>query len=190
MSEVIEVEKGSDWKRFMRKHWSLVAIFIVAGILLIAGAVYVFWWFVGDAQSTALVPSILSLWTMNNMLMFVLHLIFWEVLAIGIPIAILGVAGWQWWKRLPLDEKNAYHRSGKHSRARDGGSGISFLFTIAFVIKVYVDGNWNVPVGTWSLDYVVGSMITILVWVAVIFGIPLAIVGIWWISRGIGKKTV
>lgn len=189
MSETIEVEKGSDWRKFIRKHLGLIAVFIVAVILLIAGAVYVFWWFVGDAQSTALVPSTLSLWTMNNMLMFALHLIFWELLAIGIPAVILGIGVWQWWKRLPFDEKSMYNRSGKHHRSRDGGSGVSVLFTIAFALKVYVDGNWNVPVGTWSLDYVVGSMITILVYVVVIFGIPLAIVGVLWISRGIGKKA-
>jgi hypothetical protein len=188
MSEEVMVEKGSDWKRILRKHWSIAAIFIIAGILLIAGAVYVFLWFVGDAQLTGLVPSVLSYWTMGNMLMFALHLIFWELVIIGIPVAVLGVAGWQWWKRLPAEEKAEYHRSGKHSRARDGGSGISFLFTIAFAIKVYVDGNWNVPVSIWTLDYVVGSMFTILLWTVAIFGIPAVIVGIWWIRREMNKK--
>jgi hypothetical protein len=38
------------------------------------------------------------------------------------------------------------------------------------------------------LDYVVGSMITILIWAAVIFGIPLAIGFVWWISREMNKK--
>lgn len=190
MSEEIVAEKGSDWKRILRKHWGIAAIFIAVGILLIAAAVYVFLWFVGDAQSTGLVPSALGYWTMGHMLMFILHLIFWELVIIGIPMIILGVAGWQWWKRLPAEEKREYHSSGKHSRTRDGGSGVSALFMIAFAIKVYVDGNWNVPVSTWDLDYVVGSMFTILVWTVAIFGIPMVIVGIWWIRREMNKPTV
>ncbi len=59
---------------------------------------------------------------------------------------------------------------------------------IAFAIKVYVDGNWNVAMSTWKLDYVVDSMVTILIWVAVIFGIPAAIVAAWWIRREIMKN--
>jgi ribosomal protein S4E len=54
--------------------------------------------------------------------------------------------------------------------------------------KVYVDGNWNVAISTWTLDYVVGSMITILIWIAAIFAIPAAIGVIWWIRHEMNKK--
>jgi len=189
MSETVDVPKSEAWKSFIRKHWKIVVIFLLAGLLIFAGAVYVFWWFVGDAQSTGLVPSLLHLWTMNNMLMFVLHLIFWELLLIGIPAIIVGVAGWQWWKRLPAEERNSYHFSGKHSKARDGGSGVSVLVMLAFALKVYIDGNWNVAVGSWTFDYVVNSLITILIWSVVIFGIPAVIIGALWIHRELNKKT-
>jgi len=58
-------EEGSDWKRFMRKHWGAVAVLAVAIFLAFVGAVYVFLWFVRYAQSTGLVPSSLGLWTMG-----------------------------------------------------------------------------------------------------------------------------
>jgi hypothetical protein len=182
------VEKGSDWKKFMKKHWNIVAIFVVVGILAVAGAVYVFLWFVGDAQLTGLAPSTLSLWTMANMVTFILYAIFWELLFIGIPAIIGAVGGWQWWKRLPEEEKKEYHFFGKRSRTTSGGSGVSFLFFIAFCIKVFIDGNWNVAIASWTLDYVVGSMITILVWTAIIFGIPATIIGLLWLSREMKKK--
>jgi len=54
-------EAASDWRRFMRKHWKAVGIFVVAGALALEGAVYVFLWFVKNAQSTGLVPSTLGL---------------------------------------------------------------------------------------------------------------------------------
>ncbi len=182
------VEKGSDWKYFMRKHWSIVAIFVVAIVLAVVGAVYVFLWFVGDAQTIGLVPAILGQWTMANIVTFILHLIFWELIFIGIPAVIAAVAGWLWWRRLPEVEKREHHFFGKRSRSTGGGGGVSFLFFVAFCIKVYVDGNWNVAIASWTLDYVVGSMITILVWTAIILGIPAAIIGILWLSHEMKKK--
>jgi hypothetical protein len=64
MTEETTAEKDSDWKKFIRKHWGIVAVFVLAVALAAAGAVYVFWWFAGNAQSTGLVPSTLNLWTM------------------------------------------------------------------------------------------------------------------------------
>jgi len=183
----IEAEESADWKKFMRKHWTIITVFVVAGILAVAGAVYVFWWFTGNAQTIGLVPSTLNLWTMNNVVMFILHLIFWELVLIGIPVAIGAIIGWQWWKRLPAEEKKE-HMFGRRSRSRNAGGAISPLLFIAFAIKVYVDGNWNSAISTWTLDYVVGSMITILIWIAAIFAIPATIGILWWIRHELGKK--
>ena len=185
-----ESEKSSEgWKIFLRKHWSIVALFAVLAGLVFAGAVYVYLWFVGDAQASGLVPSSLGMWSMGNVVTFILHLIFWELLLIGIPVAIGAVIGWQWWKRLPEEEKKEYHFFGKRSRTTSGGSGISLLFFIAFCIKVYVDGKWDAAIATWTLDYVVNSMITILVWSLIIIGIPIAIGALWWLHHEITKKT-
>jgi hypothetical protein len=181
------VESGSNWKSFLRRHWSIMAAFTVAAVLLFIGAVYVFLWFVGEAQSTGMVPTTLGLWTMGNIITFILHAIFWLLIFIGIPIIIIAIGGWQWWKRLPDAEKKQ-HAFGKSSRTRDGGSGISLLIFIVFAIKVYIDGNWNIAIATWPLNYVVDSMVTILVWGAIIIGIPAAVIGLIWLSREIKKN--
>ena len=187
MAVDVGAERDSDWKLFMRKHWKIVAAFAIAGILVILGAIYVFLWFTADAQTTGLVPSSLGLWSMANAVSFILHLIFWELIFVGIPAIIGAIAGWQWWRRLPEAEKREYHLSGKPSRSRGAGGAVSPLLFIAFALKVFVDGNWNVAISTYTLDYVVGSMVTILVWIAVIFGIPAIIGLIWWLSHGIKK---
>jgi hypothetical protein len=190
MTEVSEVENSSDWMKFIRRHWNIVAVFVVAIILAVIGGAYVFWWFTGEAQTTGLVPSTLGLWSMGNVVLFILHLIFWELIFIGIPAIIGAVIAWQWWKRLPDGEKKEYNLSGRRSRSRDAGGAISPLLFIAFAIKVYVDGNWNVAISTYSLNYVVDSIITILAWIAVIFGIPAAIGLIWWINHAVKKTNV
>ncbi len=187
MTEQIEVAESEDWRKFIREHWAMFAVFVVAGVLAFAGAVYVLWWFTESAQASGLVPSTLDFWTMNNVLMFVLHLIFWELVLVGIPVAVGAVLGWQWWKRLPEEERKR-HKFGRGSRSRNAGGAISPLLFVVFAIKVYVDGNWNTAISTWTLDYVVDSMITILIWITAIFAIP-AIVGlVWWVRHEMSKK--
>jgi len=187
MTEETTIEKGSDWGKFIGKHWKIFAVFIAAAILAIAGAVYVFVWFTGNAQP-GLVPASLGMWTMNHIVLFILHAIFWELVLIGIPVAIGAIVGWQWWKRLPEEEKREYNLSHKGSRSSRAGGAISPLFFIAFAIKVFVDGNWNKAISAFTLDYVVGSMVTILMWIAAIFAIPAIIGIIWWIRHEMNKK--
>ena len=183
-----ESEKGSDgWKKFFKSHWKVAALFVVAVVLATVGAVYVYLWFVGEAQASAMVPSTLGLWAMGDVVTFMLHLILWELVIIGIPAGIGAVIGWQWWKKLPDEEKKEYHFFDKSSRTTSGGSGISLLFFIGFCIKVFIDGNWDVAISAWPLDYVVESMITILIWSVIIFGVPMAIGAIWWIHHEITK---
>lgn len=184
LTQPTETKSGSDWKLFIQKHLAVFAVFVAAAVLAAAGAVYVFVWFAAQAQASGLVPAVLGMWTMNNLLLFILHALFWELVLIGIPVAAGAIAGWLWYRRLPLEEKHQYDLSRKNKRSRDAGGAISTLAFIAFAIKVYVDGNWYVPVSTFSLDYVVGSMVTILVWAAAIFAIPAVIVLIWWVTSG------
>jgi hypothetical protein len=189
MNELDQENAHKGWKLFLRKHWKIAALFLAGAVLAFIGAILVFLWFVEDAQTIGMVPTTLGLWTMGHMVTFVLHLMFWELVFVGIPAIIGGVAGWQWWKRLPNEEKKEYPLFGSSSRTTGGSGGISVLFFIAFCIKVFIDGNWDVPVASWSLDYVVSSMIAILIWSIIIFGIPAAIGVIWWISHELKKKT-
>jgi hypothetical protein len=179
------IEEG-NWKVFMRRHWGAAVVFAIAAVLAVAGAVYVFWWFVGLAQSSGLVPSSLGLWTMGNLIAFILNAIFWEILLVGIPTIIGAVIAWLWWRRLPAEERHGY-RWGKGARRSGTSGGFGFFFFILFAIKVWLDGKWNVAIASFDLNYVVGSMITILVWVAVIIGIPATIVAIWWIRHEMKK---
>ena len=183
MIEENEAAQDAGWGRFFRKHWGILAVFVVATVLAVAGAVYVFAWFTGNAQTIGLVPSTLSAWSMNSLVLFILHAVFWELVLIGIPVAIAAIIGWRWWKRIPEEEKKEYNLSTKSSRSRSAGEAFSPLLFIAFAIKVYVDGQWNAPIAGFSLDYVVGSMITILIWIAAIFAIPAIIGLVWWITR-------
>lgn len=174
----------SDWRSFVRRHWGATAMFALAAALVFVWGVYVFLWFVGDAQSSGMVPGTLGLWTMANLVTFVLYAVFWELLLVGVLVAIVAVVGWQWWRR--LDDEEWKGQFGGRKRSASSG-GVSLLFFIGFCLKVFIDGKWNTPIATFTLNYVVGAMITILEWGVIIFGIPIAIGLIWWISLGMKK---
>ncbi len=183
MTQTTQISTDAGWRLFTRKHWGAFTAFIAAAILLAAGGVYVFVWFTGNAQVTGLVPSGLNLWTMNNLVLFILYAIFWELVLIGIPAAVGAGVGWLWWKRISEEEKRQYTLSAKGKKRSGAGGAVSPLLFIAFAIKVYVDGYWNTAIASWNIDYVVGSMVTILIRIAAILAIPAVIVFIWWIRR-------
>jgi len=192
---MVETESEPDekvWKKFLRKHWKMLILFVVAAIVAITGAILIFLWFVGDAQVTGLVPASVGLWAMGHLVTFLLHLIFWEVLFIGIPVIIIVLAIYFiWWKRLPDEERKKYRRRhlfGKPSRRSDGGNAISFFVFIGLIIKVYFDGKWNTPFATWTFNYLVYSILWVIIGIVIIFGIPIALGGTWWIRREMKKK--
>ncbi|HVP22577.1 MAG TPA: hypothetical protein VMS77_01540 [Conexivisphaerales archaeon] len=184
MAQKAPGDADDSWKGFLRRHWTMLAFWVVGAVLAAIGGVLVFLWFVGDAQSTGMVPASLALWTMGHCVTFMLNLIFWELVYVGIPIGVASVAGWLWWKRIPDEERRKYRFFSGGSRSTSGGGGFfSLVVFIAFCFEVNADGKWNVPVSTWTLNYVVYSWLTALAWILVVIGIPLALGGIWWLSR-------
>jgi hypothetical protein len=178
--------EASGWKEFARRHWGAIVVFVLAAAAAFAWGVYVFLWFVGNAQSSGMVPATLGLWTMANLVTFVVYLVLWELLLVGVPAAIAALVGWIWWRRLPFEERAGYHAGGRSRSARNGG-GVSLLFFIAFCVKVYLDGKWNAPIASYTLNYVVGSMIVILEWGLVVIGIPVAVALVWWVHHEMRK---
>src|SRR6266516_2378428 len=111
----------SNWRSFMRKHWRMATVFARGAALVFAGSVYVFLWFVGNAESSGPVPMTLGLCTMSHKTTIGVYDVLWELLLVGIPIAIAAVAGWEWWNR-PHEPERKFHIGGR-KRSTGGGGG-------------------------------------------------------------------
>lgn len=187
-------ESEKIWIKFLRNHWKMFALFIVMAILVIIGFILVFLGVVESAQNTGLVPTTLNLWAMNHIVTFILHVIFWEAVYIGIPVLIIALAAWQlWWKKIPEDERKEYkqkHLFGKRSTRSDGGSAITFFINVLFIIKIYFDGNWNKPFADWTFDYLIHSYLFVIILILVICGIPIAIGVTFWIRHEMKKSEM
>jgi hypothetical protein len=177
-----QIQTEANWRGFIKRHYAAFAVITAAAAVAATAAVYLFVWFTGNAQTTGLVPAALNLWSMSSVVTYIIYTAIWELAVVGIPVALAAIAAWQWWKRIPDTEKSGLH-TAKASKGRRAGGAISPLLFIAFAIKVYVDGNWTQPIASWTLDYVVGSMVTILLWTVAIFAVPAIIGVIWWLRR-------
>jgi hypothetical protein len=124
--------------------------------------------------------------------MFILYLIVWEFILVGIPVlVVMAIMYFGWWKRLPDKERKEYkdeHLFGKSSKRSDAGGGICFLINIAFIILVILDGNWAKPFATWTFDYLIHTYLWAIIWLAIIIGIPCLIGGTGWLIYEMRKK--
>jgi len=179
------------WKKFFKKHFQMFVVWIVAAILAGIGAVYVFLRVVSDALATELVPELLGDWSLGYVITFIFHVIFWELIWIGIPVIVFVAAVYLgWWKKLPDKERKEYkdgHLFGGRNKRSDAGGFFTFIVNIVFLILVYLDDNWDLAFKNWEFDYLVHTYLWALVWVLVIIGIPMLLGLGWWVSTKLKK---
>ena len=179
-------------KSFLSKHWKAALIAIIGGIgVFIAGIIVVLWFI--DYSGYGGTP--LGSWTMSGIFDFLLNLILWEFMLVGIAaIAVALVVGLHWWKNLPDEEQEEIMDRPKRKETQknivygSSGSVITFFTFLAFCIIVYLDGNWSVALGTLPFSYFVYSWLWAFVWVLIIIGIPIGVVLLLWLRRIVEKE--
>src|SRR2546425_9383006 len=153
-------ENGREiWRKFLRRHWRMLVLFAAGAILVSTGAILVALWFVGDAQSTGLVPRTLGQWTMGSLVAFLLRLILWEFLLVGVPTILAAVAAWQWWKKLPGEEMSEFRFFDRRLRATRRGGSLSLPGLVAFFIQGFTGGKWDVGFAGLTFEFLVDSLL-------------------------------
>lgn len=209
--ESFEISDEAFWKLMLKKHfWKLVPFIAVIIAAFISG-VYVFVTLIELPTEYPEGPYALwyfNDWSIGRVIWFVIIFLVRELLFVGLPtLGVFAIIGAIIWFTLPdadraeikargkrreakkkkKEEKEWWDKKGKPVAQGGGGGGFVFLVWVAFLIIVAVNGNWDVQFGNLNLFYFVETFIWAIIWVGIIFGIPAAILLIWWIRKKLNQ---
>ncbi|NVM27868.1 MAG: hypothetical protein HWN65_03410 [Candidatus Helarchaeota archaeon] len=180
MTETEEEKEKNRWKNLFKKHWKMAALFVAGVVIVGIGMFLVFLWFVDYAQALSIVPSDMASWSMAHILGFIVKLILWELLIVGLPagataVVVIGL----WWRKLSEEEKEELKRDPKKKRVKvtgySGSSGFSFLTFLIFCIVVFANGAWETAIASWTFGTLVSYCIQAFLWTLLPVGILLAL---------------
>lgn len=188
-------EEKSDktfWKAWALKHKGALFIMIIAGVCAFIGVILVGIWVLEANPFVDPRTGTFNDWTLNYVVGFIILIILWELLLVGVPVALFfGVGGYIWWSRLPEEEKQEMkerdkkEKSHKAEKYGGGGGGFSLFMFIAYCIYIAVDGNYNTLFGLKPFTYWMYSYMLTFMWIFIVFGGLAAIIGlIWYLAKG------
>ena len=173
-----------DWNIVWKKEKKLMTTFIIAGILAIIGFFLVLFCFIETSPLGGEGEWTFNDWTMNYVFGFIILVILWELLFVGIPALIFfGVSGYMWWNNLSAEKKEEYkclEKDSKTGNLSKGGCGGSFFFFILVCIVIAIDGNWNTRFAELSYSYFFYACMFGLMWLGIIIGSPALIATLIW----------
>ena len=200
-------EEGSErisndvfWKRLAVRYWWVVLIFalLLVGVIIGLGLtldLYIRTSTIGGGGT----------WTfdqfhMIDVILWCIFLILWELLIVGLPtLAVAGTfVGILWFVVLPDDvkaeikerNKKEEEKAKKHrGKKAGGGGGFGFLLFLGVLIKMTIEGTMDTRFGYLNYRYFIDSYVTVIIWILIIIGIPLAIIAIIWFVRKYGRET-
>ena len=183
MSENEEVSDETFWKGKLRKHKNALFILIIAGICVFIGFILVMLWVIEANPFVDPRTYGFNTWTLNYVVGIMILMVLWELLLVGVPVALFfGLGGYLWWRGLPEEEKQEMKERDKKKRSHKaekyggGGGGFSFIMFIAYCIYIAVDGNYNAQFGSRPYTYWLYSYMLTFMWIFIVLGVPTAII--------------
>jgi len=193
--EVIDEEAKVFWKEKFKKYWYVAIVFGAAIIGAFIGGIVVLFRYIDTSAIGGLGTWDIGDFSMGTGILWILLAFLWELLLVILPfIGFCGVVLVILWMMLPEEDRNEMKRMMKREDTKEmrkyrrkkrqkysgGGGGFSFITFIAFCIIVAINGNWLEPIGNLTYRYFINAYINAIIWIAIIFVIPLCIIGLIW----------
>jgi uncharacterized BrkB/YihY/UPF0761 family membrane protein len=176
------------WKEEIKKHWKILILCAIIIVILTIIAVNVLIWQIQTSAIGNYGTATFDQWSLEWIVIFILVLILWELLFVGVPAGLIfGLGGYLWWKCLSDEERlKLKEQQSTHKKARRG-CGFGFFIFIAYCIYIAIDGNFSTPFGNKPYSYWVYSYLLTIGWLLIIVGIPMAIIGLiylrYWLEK-------
>lgn len=188
MEKEQEKSTAQFWRDAIKKHWKIMILAIIAIVSLCVVAVWVFIWHIETSFIGDFGKATFNEWSLDWVVRFMIVLILWELLFVGIPAGLIfGLGGYIWWKGLPQDEKSMFKKQETKSNKRKGAGGFGIVIFIFYCIYIALDGNYTAPFGSQHYSYWVYSYILTVLWILLIAGIPAVIVGLYYLKKWLNK---
>ena len=181
MANEEKVSEEQFWKGIAKEYRTIIIIAIAAVIVLFIGALLVGYWFIQTSPLGGQGTWTFDEWTLNYLVGFMILIMLWELLFIGVPAGVFfGVGGYIWWSNSPQEKKQEFKdREKKKSHRKKnygGGGGFSFFIFIAFCILIALKGKYNAQFGSESYSFWIYSWFEAFMWIFIYFGIPVIII--------------
>ena len=188
MEEDENMSNKQFWKEEIKNRWKVLILFVVVIVFLSITGVYVLIWQIQTSPIGNYGKATIDQWSLDWVVRFIIILILWELLFVGVPAALIfGLGGYLWWKRLPSDERtNIKEYHSKNKKARDA-SGLGLFIFIAYCIYIAIDGNYYTPFGNRPYSYWLYSYLLTMGWLLIIVGIPMAVAGLLYLRYWLKK---
>ena len=185
MSE--ELSDELYWKKTIKNHLTAFIVAIIAGVFVVIGGILVLFWFINTSPIGLQGQATFDQWRLDWVVGFMILLILWELLFVGISTGVFfGVGVYIYWSRLPEEERQEYkarEKKNKHrKRNAGGGGGFSFFVFIAYCIYMGIQQSaaygsmYLAPFGSQPYSYWVYSWFLTIMWIFIIFGVPICII--------------
>ncbi len=176
-----EVSEKQFWKGIWSEYRTPFIVVILAGICAIIGALLVFFWFIRITPLGYYGNATIGLWRMNWVVGFMILLILFELLIVGVPAGLFfGLGGYLWWRNLTPEKKQFFKDREKKQTHRKqeygGGGGFGFFMFIFYCIYLAFDGHYNAPFGSEPYTYWIYAWFLTIMWLLIYVGIPAAII--------------
>ncbi|MFX1376190.1 MAG: hypothetical protein ACFFA0_10280 [Promethearchaeota archaeon] len=183
MTENEEISDEVFWKNKIQKHWKVFLIAIIGAVCLFIGSIIVLIWFIETSPIGYQGSATFDQWKLDWVVGFIILIILWELLFIGVPAGLFyGIGGYLWWRGLPEEEKQEFKARDKKDKAYKagkyggGGGGFGIFMFIAYCFYIGMDGNYHTQFGDRSYSYWLYSYMLTFIWVIIILGVPIGII--------------
>jgi len=167
-------------RNFLRKYWKMTTFMVALMIVAIVEALVVFLWVIADLQTLGVIQATLGLLSVGQIISLILHLIFWEIILVGLWVLFAAALLYlKWYNNLPEEDKFPKRERGR----REEGDAFGFFIGITWLILIWFTGRWEVAFNAWTINDWIFTWLQALLIDLLIIGIPVLLYFIYWIRK-------
>lgn len=181
-----ELSEEAFWIGIIRRNWILVLILIAACVGALIGGIFVLLTFIESSNVGNYGTWTFADFSVGTAILWMLLVFLWEFLLVLLPFCgFCGLIVCVFWFKIVSEEdkeaiksRNKEEKDNKHHHYNKEGGGIGGFLFIAFLLMVFIDGQWLTPFGSLPYNYFVIAWLWGFIWTMIIIGSPAGVIAL------------